>query len=80
MDIISGMNQEDLLRDVVTHEILYESPIGVDSNGIKGRKIKRYLTTIMTPNNKRPVYWVNTIERLWLPENDSHPRHSEADA
>ena len=80
MDIISGMNQEDLLRDVVTHEILYESPIGVDSNGIKGRKIERYLTTILTPKYKMPVYWVNSIERIWLPENESLTRHSEGEA
>jgi hypothetical protein len=66
MDIITKMDK----NMVTTHEITSESPIGVNSNGERGRKIIRYLTTKVTPNHKDPLYWINQIDYLWVPEHD----------
>lgn len=58
------------ISEITTHEITSESPVGVNSNGEKGRKVIRYMATIMTPKHKAPMYWINQIDYLWIPEHD----------
>ena len=66
MVIIDEMN----ISDVTTHEITSESPVGVNSDGERGRKVILYKATILTPKHMTPLYWINQIDYLWFPEDD----------
>lgn len=67
MDIIR-IDMKRHQTEVTTHEIIREYPPGINKEGEKGVKIVKYMTTLLTPNNVNPVYWVNDIETVWLSE------------